>query len=158
MPKKLDEIHDAVVRNLKGKINPRTKKPYSESEMWAIAQAQYKKEKKDADIFFIKAPITKFWEEEVDVQKSAGKIEKTKQRFIEVKWDSFAPNKFNAEIQIEAMDRTKLLRDITNVISEYDLNIINASTLRTNKSGLVKFRFIIEISNKYLLLKPNLII
>ncbi|MBE3036668.1 MAG: bifunctional (p)ppGpp synthetase/guanosine-3',5'-bis(diphosphate) 3'-pyrophosphohydrolase, partial [Candidatus Atribacteria bacterium] len=35
------------------------------------------------------------------------------QRFIEVKWDSFAPNKFNAEIQIEAMDRTKLLRDIT---------------------------------------------
>ena len=73
------------------------------------------------------------------------------QRFIEVKWDSFAPNKFNAEIQIEAMDRTKLLRDITNVISEYDLNIINASTLRTNKSGLVKFRFIIEISNKYIL-------
>jgi GTP diphosphokinase / guanosine-3',5'-bis(diphosphate) 3'-diphosphatase len=73
------------------------------------------------------------------------------QRFIEVKWDSFAPNKFNAEIQIEAMDRTKLLRDITNVISEYDLNIINASTLRTNKTGLVKFRFIIEISNKYIL-------
>jgi len=73
------------------------------------------------------------------------------QRFIEVKWDSFAPNKFNAEIEIEAMDRTKLLRDITNVISEYDLNIINASTLRTNKSGLVKFRLIIEISNKYIL-------
>jgi len=73
------------------------------------------------------------------------------ERFIEVKWDSFAPNKFNAEIQIEAMDRTKLLRDIANVISEYDLNIINASTLRTNKSGLVKFRFIIEISNKYIL-------
>ncbi|MBE3138208.1 MAG: bifunctional (p)ppGpp synthetase/guanosine-3',5'-bis(diphosphate) 3'-pyrophosphohydrolase [Actinobacteria bacterium] len=73
------------------------------------------------------------------------------QRFIEVKWDSFAPNKFNAEIQIEAMDRTKLLRDITNIISEYDLNIINASTLRTNKSGLVKFRFIIEISNRYIL-------
>ncbi|MCL5072606.1 MAG: bifunctional (p)ppGpp synthetase/guanosine-3',5'-bis(diphosphate) 3'-pyrophosphohydrolase, partial [Actinobacteria bacterium] len=73
------------------------------------------------------------------------------QRFIEVKWDSFAPHKFNAEIQIEAMDRTKLLRDVTNVISEYDLNIINASTLRTNKSGLVKFRFIIEISNKYIL-------
>ncbi|MCL4415868.1 MAG: bifunctional (p)ppGpp synthetase/guanosine-3',5'-bis(diphosphate) 3'-pyrophosphohydrolase [Actinobacteria bacterium] len=73
------------------------------------------------------------------------------QRFIEVKWDNFAPHKFNAEIQIEAMDRTKLLRDVTNVISEYDLNIINASTLRTNKSGLVKFRFIIEISNKYIL-------
>ncbi len=73
------------------------------------------------------------------------------QRFIEVKWDSFAPYKFNAEIQIEAIDRTKLLRDITNVISEYDLNIINASTQRPNKNGIVKFRFVIEISNKYIL-------
>ncbi len=73
------------------------------------------------------------------------------QRFIEVKWDSYAPYKFNAEIQIEAIDRTKLLRDITNVISEYDLNIINASTQRPNKNGFVRFRFVIEISNKYIL-------
>jgi GTP pyrophosphokinase len=73
------------------------------------------------------------------------------QRFIEVNWDSYAPFKFNAEIQIEALDRTKLLRDITNVISEYDLNIINASTVRVNKSGTVKFRFLIEISSKYIL-------
>jgi GTP pyrophosphokinase len=72
-------------------------------------------------------------------------------RFIEVTWDNYAPYKFNAEIQVEAIDRTKLLRDITNVISEYDLNIINASTLRSNKAGNVKFRFIIEISNKYIL-------
>ena len=74
-----------------------------------------------------------------------------KERFIEVSWDTYAPNKFNAEIQIEAMDRTKLLRDVTNVISEYDLNIINANTQRSNKSGIVKFRFVIEISNKYIL-------
>jgi GTP diphosphokinase / guanosine-3',5'-bis(diphosphate) 3'-diphosphatase len=73
------------------------------------------------------------------------------QRFIEVNWDSSAPFKFNAEIQIEALDRTKLLRDITNIISEYDLNIVNASTVRVNKGGTVKFRFIIEISNKYIL-------
>ena len=73
------------------------------------------------------------------------------ERFIEVTWDNFAPNKFNAEIQVEAIDRTKLLRDITNLISEYDLNIINASTQRLEKSGIAKFRFIIEISNKYIL-------
>jgi GTP pyrophosphokinase len=52
---------------------------------------------------------------------------------------------------VEAIDRTKLLRDITNVISEYDLNIVNASTLRSNSTGNIKFRFIIEISNKYIL-------
>jgi (p)ppGpp synthetase, RelA/SpoT family len=78
-------------------------------------------------------------------------MESDNQRFIEVGWDSYAPHKFNAEIQVEAIDRTKLLRDITNVISEYDLNIVNASTLRSNSTGNIKFRFIIEISNKYIL-------
>ncbi len=74
-----------------------------------------------------------------------------KERFIDVSWDSKAPVKFNAEIQIEALDRTKLLRDITNVISEYDLNILSANTLKINKASHIKFRFLIEISNKYLI-------
>lgn len=73
------------------------------------------------------------------------------ERFIEVNWDSKAPNKFNAEIQIEALDRTKLLRDITNVIGEYDLNIISAHSLKMDKAGHIKFRFLIEINNKYIL-------
>jgi guanosine-3',5'-bis(diphosphate) 3'-pyrophosphohydrolase len=74
-----------------------------------------------------------------------------KQRFIDVEWDKKAPYKFNAEIQIEALDRTKLLRDITNVISEYDINILRAHSLKMDKKGHVKFRFLIEISNKYIL-------
>jgi len=73
------------------------------------------------------------------------------ERFIEVSWDSKAPNKFNAEIQIEALDRTKLLRDITNVIGEYDLNILSAHSLKVDKAGHIKFRFLIEINNKYIL-------
>ena len=43
MPEELDKIHKGVMENLKGKINPQTKKPYSEDEIWAIAQEQYKK-------------------------------------------------------------------------------------------------------------------
>jgi len=78
-------------------------------------------------------------------------MNKEKQRFIDVEWDKKAPRRFNAEIQIEALDRTKLLRDITNVISEYDLNIARANSLKVNKSGYIKFRFIIEINNKYIL-------
>ncbi len=74
-----------------------------------------------------------------------------KKRFIEVEWDTRAPHKFNAEIQVEALDRTKLLRDITNVISEYDINIVSASTLNQDKVGHAKFRFLIEISNKYII-------
>ena len=73
------------------------------------------------------------------------------ERFIEVSWDSKAPNKFNAEIQIEALNRTKLLRDITNVIGEYDLNILSAHSLKMDKAGHIKLRFLIEINNKYIL-------
>jgi len=78
-------------------------------------------------------------------------MNKEKQRFIDVEWDKKAPRKFNAEIQIDTLDRTKLLRDITNVISEYDLNIVRANSLKVDKSGHMKFRFIIEINNKYIL-------
>ncbi len=74
-----------------------------------------------------------------------------KQRFIDVEWDKKAPTKFNAEIQIEALDRTKLLRDVTNVISEYDINILRAQSLKVDKKGHFKFRLLIEISNKYIL-------
>jgi len=78
-------------------------------------------------------------------------MSKENERFIEVNWSSKAPDKFNAEIQIEALDRTKLLRDIANIISEYDLNIIRANSLKLDKSGRAKFRFLIEINNKFIL-------
>ncbi|MHB1345952.1 MAG: RelA/SpoT family protein [Candidatus Humimicrobiaceae bacterium] len=62
-----------------------------------------------------------------------------------------APLKFNVEIEIEALDRTKLLKDITNLISEYDLNIVSATGGTQRKNGFAKFKFTIEVSNKYIL-------
>jgi len=87
----------------------------------------------------------------VDCNNIKNLMNKEKQRFIDVEWDEKAPRRFNAEIQIEALDRTKLLRDITNVISEYDLNIARANSLKVDKGGYIKFRFVIEINNKYIL-------
>jgi len=87
----------------------------------------------------------------IDCNNVNASMSSEKQRFIDVEWDKRAPYKFNTEIQIDALDRTKLLRDITNIISEYDLNIVSANSLRTDKSGYIKFRFLIEISNKYIL-------
>jgi len=43
MPKQLEEIRKKISSKLKGKINPRTRKPYTESEIWAISQEQYKR-------------------------------------------------------------------------------------------------------------------
>jgi len=87
----------------------------------------------------------------VDCNNIATLMKNDKQRFLEVSWDRQAPFKFNVEIQIEALDRTKLLRDVTNMISEYDLNIISANTLSQYKNGHARLRFIIEISNKYII-------
>lgn len=74
-----------------------------------------------------------------------------RQRLIEVCWDKSAPFKFNVEIQVEAIDRVRLLRDITNVIGEYDINIVSAQALSMHKNGHAKFRFIIEVNNMYIL-------
>lgn len=82
-----------------------------------------------------------------DCNNIATLMDDDKQRLIEVSWDGSVPFKFNVEIQVEALDRTKLLRDITNVIGEYDLNIVSASALSQFKNGQAKFRFIIEMSN-----------
>jgi len=43
MPERFEKIRRKIWAGLKGKINPRTKKPYTESESYAIATTQYKK-------------------------------------------------------------------------------------------------------------------
>jgi len=78
-------------------------------------------------------------------------MQEEQSRMIEVGWDKTAPLKFNVEIEIEALDRTKLLKDITNLISEYDLNIVSATGGAQKKNGFAKFKFTIEVSNKYIL-------
>lgn len=79
MPQKFDDILEGVKRNLKGKTNPRTKKPYTESEVYAIAQAQYQewKEKHEKGISVF-VPITKGWMEIVKTDNGD-----TKQKFFE---------------------------------------------------------------------------
>jgi len=43
MPKALDDLRKKIWSGMKGKINPRTKKPYTESDAWAVATSQFKK-------------------------------------------------------------------------------------------------------------------
>ena len=44
MPKRMEEIKAAIWESVKGKVNPKTKKPYVESDAYAIATATYKRE------------------------------------------------------------------------------------------------------------------
>lgn len=72
-------------------------------------------------------------------------LEKTPECFVEVSWARRPSGTFfPVEIQVEAVDRTKLLRDITSVISDYGLNI-NTANLKTTAEGLAIFRFVFEV-------------
>lgn len=67
-------------------------------------------------------------------------------RMIEVGWDTKQPATFPVEIQVEALDRTKLLRDISTVISDAGLNILSAN-VTTGRNQVAISRFVVEIGN-----------
>ena len=103
MPKEFDRILEGVKRSLSGKINPRTKKPYTESEIYAIATEQYKKKKKSFSLF---TPVVNHWEEKLPVTKDAiekGKGE-DKQRFIQVTVTGLKEDRDGERISQEAIE------------------------------------------------------
>src|SRR3712207_8183842 len=51
-------------------------------------------------------------------RSNADNLRRDQNRIIEVEWDTSGPSVFAVTIQVEALDRTKLLRDITEVLSE----------------------------------------
>lgn len=67
-------------------------------------------------------------------------------RPIEVSWDTQQPTSFQVEICVEAMDRPRLLRDITTVMGEYHVNILSA-TMNINRESVAISRFIFELGN-----------
>ena len=67
-------------------------------------------------------------------------------RMIEVWWDDRRQGTFIVSIQIEAMDRTKLLRDVTAAISDQGISIVSSST-RSGKDGIAALNFSVELAD-----------
>lgn len=67
-------------------------------------------------------------------------------RMIEVFWDSKQPAVYQVEIEVSAVDRTKLLRDISTIISDSGVNILSAN-VTTTKEHVAIFRFIFEVGS-----------
>jgi len=67
-------------------------------------------------------------------------------RLLEVSWDTEQAVAYQVEIQVEALDRTKLLRDISVVLSDAGVNILSA-TVTTKRGRVAVLRFLFEISN-----------
>lgn len=67
-------------------------------------------------------------------------------RVVEVEWAPTSKSVFLVQIQIEALDRSGLLSDVTRVLSEHHVNILSAS-VQTSKSRLAVSRFVFEMAN-----------
>lgn len=68
------------------------------------------------------------------------------ERMIETKWDTNQPAAFQVEMEVEALDRTKLLRDVSTVLGDAGVNILSAS-VSTSRDHVALLRFVFEIGN-----------
>jgi GTP pyrophosphokinase len=68
------------------------------------------------------------------------------QRFLDVKWAPRANSVFLVNIQIEAIDRARLLSDVTKALSDHHVNILSAS-VTTTRDRVALSRFTFEMSD-----------
>jgi GTP pyrophosphokinase len=68
------------------------------------------------------------------------------ERMIEVEWNTIGKSVFRVHIQVEALDRSGLLSDITRVLSEHHVNILSA-TVNTDSQRLATSRYVFEMSD-----------
>ncbi|KZE90871.1 RelA/SpoT family protein [Microbacterium sp. TNHR37B] len=68
------------------------------------------------------------------------------ERMIEVSWAPTTKSVFLVHIQVEALDRSGLLSDITRVLSEHHVNILSAS-VQTNNDRLALSRYVFEMGD-----------
>jgi GTP pyrophosphokinase len=68
------------------------------------------------------------------------------ERIIEVEWDVGPNTLFLVQIQVEALDRSRLLSDVTRVLSDHHVNILSA-TVSTSRDRVAMSRFIFEMAD-----------
>jgi GTP pyrophosphokinase len=73
-------------------------------------------------------------------------IQEDEGRIARVWWDRQQEGTFVVTVQIEALDRVKLLRDVTSAISDQGLHIVSSST-RTGKDGIATLNYTFELAD-----------
>jgi GTP diphosphokinase / guanosine-3',5'-bis(diphosphate) 3'-diphosphatase len=68
------------------------------------------------------------------------------QRVIEVEWDHDETATFVVSVEVEALDRSRLLRDVAEVLAEGHVNILT-STSQTSRDRVARFRFDFELAD-----------
>jgi GTP pyrophosphokinase len=67
-------------------------------------------------------------------------------RMVEVEWVPSASSVFLVAIQVEALDRSRLLSDVTRVLSDQHVNILSAS-VTTTRDRVAMSRFTFEMGD-----------
>ena len=67
-------------------------------------------------------------------------------RIVEVEWAPSAATVFLVQIQVEALDRSRLLSDVTRVLSDAHVNILSAS-VQTTRDRVAMSRFTFEMGD-----------
>ena len=68
------------------------------------------------------------------------------ERLVDVEWDVGPNTLFLVQIQVEALDRSRLLSDVTRVLSDHHVNILSAS-VSTSRDRVAISRFIFEMAD-----------
>jgi GTP pyrophosphokinase len=79
-----------------------------------------------------------------------GALEERSERLIEVAWASEQTGSFYVWLQVEALDRPRLLRDVTSVLSDLGANI-HASSSGTGADRIAILRYEVELSDPQLM-------
>ncbi len=76
---------------------------------------------------------------------NAGNLLEQPEKVLEVEWAPTGSSTFLVNIQVEALDRARLLSDITMVLSDAHVNILSAN-LSTTRDRVAKSRFTFEMA------------
>ncbi len=66
-------------------------------------------------------------------------------RLIEVEWNLDAPTAYVVAVEIEALDRSRLLTDVANVLSDHKVNILGCNS-KTTSDRIARIRFEFELA------------
>ncbi|WP_448629367.1 RelA/SpoT family protein [Cellulomonas soli] len=67
------------------------------------------------------------------------------ERLVDVEWSHTGSTLFLVQIQVEALDRSRLLSDVTRVLSDHHVNILSAS-VSTSRDRVALSRFVFEMA------------
>jgi GTP diphosphokinase / guanosine-3',5'-bis(diphosphate) 3'-diphosphatase len=73
-------------------------------------------------------------------------LQREPERLIEVTWAEGKPTSFVVAIQVEALDRTRLLSDVATMLSDSHVNILSA-TSATGRDRITRLRFTFELAD-----------